>query len=456
MDITTLSLIGVIALAALFDFTNGFHDSANSIATVVATRVLTPRVAVAWAAGWNFVAFFIVGTAVADTVGETVNRRFYSIAVVFAALLAAVIWNFFSWHFGIPTSSSHALIGGLVGAALVKGGIDAIRASSVEKTAAFIVISPIAGLIFGGAMMLLLRALLFRARVVRTERAFRYLQLVSSGAISLAHGGNDAQKTMGVIAGLLVATGHLHQSGGTLPVPDWVALGCYLFIALGTLTGGWSIVRTMGSGITKLRPVSGFCAETGAAIALFGSTALGAPVSTTHTVAGSVAGVGTTNRNSTVDWSVFRKMAVAWVVTMPAAAVVAAIVYGLTQLPGRALSIIVLGVLIAGLLVLLWKSLRAAPRASDVEEDLDRQTEEEFPMLAGAGSIISRRSASKRKLPHRHHREEQSDSPTSAGGSPGSAKPEGPELSARQLGVQRKFLEDAKAVTADQAPQMSW
>ncbi|WP_267626164.1 inorganic phosphate transporter [Gordonia sputi] len=285
MDLTTLAVVGIIALAALFDFTNGFHDSANSIATVVATHVLKPKVAVVWAAGWNFLAFFLIGTAVADTVGETVKAQYYSVAVVFAALLAAVIWNFLSWHFGIPTSSSHALIGGLVGAALIKGGIDAIKASSVEKTAAFIVISPLAGLLLGGALMLILRAVLFRAPVLRTEKLFRWFQLASSGAISLAHGGNDAQKTMGVVAGLLVSTGHLTQTGSSLPVPDWVALGCYLFIALGTLSGGWRIVRTMGTGITRLRPVSGFCAETGAAIALFGSTALGAPVSTTHTVA---------------------------------------------------------------------------------------------------------------------------------------------------------------------------
>lgn len=445
VDLTTLSVIGIIALAALFDFTNGFHDSANSIATVVATHVLKPKVAVLWAAGWNFLAFFLIGTAVADTVGETVKSQYYSVAVVFAALLAAVIWNFFSWHFGIPTSSSHALIGGLVGAALVKGGIDAIKASSVEKTAAFIVISPVAGLLLGGTLMLVLRAVLFRAPVLRTEKLFRWFQLASSGAISLAHGGNDAQKTMGVVAGLLVSTGHLTRTGSSLPVPDWVALGCYLFIALGTLSGGWRIVRTMGTGITKLRPVSGFCAETGAAIALFGSTALGAPVSTTHTVAGSVAGVGTTNRNSTVDWAVFRKMAVAWVVTMPAAAIIAAAVYGLTQLPEVAASTIVLGVLIAALLVLLWRSLRSAPKAADVEADLDKEAEEEFPMLAGAGSIIP---GGRRTHPHihkpRHADTEETDEQTAD-------EPDGGDTA-----EQRKQLARLDKVTADQVPEMSW
>ena len=443
MDLTTLSVVGIIALAALFDFTNGFHDSANSIATVVATHVLRPKVAVLWAASWNFLAFFLIGTAVADTVGETVKSQYYSVAVVFAALLAAVIWNFLSWHFGIPTSSSHALIGGLVGAALVKGGIDAIKASSVEKTAAFIVISPLAGLLLGGALMLILRAVLFRAPVLRTEKLFRWFQLASSGAISLAHGGNDAQKTMGIVAGLLVSTGHLTQTGSSLPVPDWVALGCYLFIALGTLSGGWRIVRTMGTGITRLRPVSGFCAETGAAIALFGSTALGAPVSTTHTVAGAVAGVGTTNRNSTVDWSVFRKMVVAWVVTMPAAAIVAAAVYGLTQLPSLAASTIVLAVLIAGLLVLLWKSLRAAPTASDVEADLDKEAEEEFPMLAGAGSIIP---SGKPRRPHAHTTESDGDADA----------PGKDDAKAAKEAEQRKQLEELNKVTADQVPELSW
>ncbi|KNA91570.1 inorganic phosphate transporter [Gordonia sp. w5E2] len=443
MDLTTLAVVGIIALAALFDFTNGFHDSANSIATVVATHVLKPKVAVVWAAGWNFLAFFVIGTAVADTVGETVKSQYYSVAVVFAALLAAVIWNFLSWHLGIPTSSSHALIGGLIGAALVKGGIDAIKASSVEKTAAFIVISPLAGLLLGGALMLILRAVLFRAPVLRTEKLFRWFQLASSGAISLAHGGNDAQKTMGIVAGLLVSTGHLTQTGSSLPVPDWVALGCYLFIALGTLSGGWRIVRTMGTGITRLRPVSGFCAETGAAIALFGSTALGAPVSTTHTVAGAVAGVGTTNRNSTVDWSVFRKMVVAWVVTMPAAAIVAAAVYGLTQLPSLAASTIVLAVLIAGLLVLLWKSLRAAPTASDVEADLDKEAEEEFPMLAGAGSIIP---SGKPRRPHAHTTESDGDADA----------PGKDDAKAAKEAEQRKQLEELNKVTADQVPELSW
>ncbi|WP_197502317.1 inorganic phosphate transporter, partial [Gordonia sp. 852002-10350_SCH5691597] len=251
--------------------------------------------------------------------------------------------------------------------------------------------------------------------------------------------------SMGIVAGLLVSTGHLTQTGSSLPVPDWVALGCYLFIALGTLSGGWRIVRTMGTGITRLRPVSGFCAETGAAIALFGSTALGAPVSTTHTVAGAVAGVGTTNRNSTVDWAVFRKMVVAWVVTMPSAAIVAAAVYGLTQLPSLAASTIVLAVLIAGLLVLLWKSLRAAPKASDVEADLDKEAEEEFPMLAGAGSIIP---SGKPRRPHGHKADSHGDADASATGTD--------DAKAAKEAEQRKQLDELNKVTADQVPELSW
>jgi PiT family inorganic phosphate transporter len=325
VDVTLLAVIGLIALALLFDYTNGFHDSANSIATVVATRVLRPPWAVAWAAGWNFVAFFFVGTAVANTIGSTVRSEYFGLAVVFAALLGALTWNFASWHLGLPTSSSHALVGGLVGAGVSAGGLQAIKADSVEKTPLFIVVSPVAGLLLGGLVMLALRGPLRRADIDRTERRFRILQLASSAAVSLAHGGNDAQKTMGVIAALLVSSGHLAPlPDGTLPVPGWVVIAAYCAIAAGTSSGGWRIVRTMGQGITQLRPVSGFAAETAAAVAIFGSTALGAPVSTTHTVAGAVTGVGSANAGATVNWKVFGRLVIAWVVTMPAAALVAA------------------------------------------------------------------------------------------------------------------------------------
>jgi len=390
VDLALWTLVGLIALALLFDYTNGFHDAANSIATVVATRVLKPRWAVLWAAGWNLVAFFFVGTAVANTVGQTVDSSFFGPAVVFSALLGAVVWNFTSWHLGLPTSSSHALVGGLVGAGLAAGGLAAIKGESVEKTALFIVISPVAGLLLGGLAMTLLRLVLRRADVPATEKRFRVLQLASSAAVSLAHGGNDAQKTMGVIAALLVSTGHLTAADdGTLPIPLWVVLVAYAAIAAGTLSGGWRIVRTMGSNITQLRPVSGFAAETAAAVAIFGSTALGAPVSTTHTVAGAITGVGATNRGATVHWKVFGRLTVAWLVTMPAAGIVAAVAYWLTTGLPHPVSAVVITVVLLVLVGALVVALRAAPKAGDVQPDADEEIE--MPLRTGAGSVIDSR-----------------------------------------------------------------
>lgn len=384
MDTTTTALAGLIALALLFDFTNGFHDSANAIATVVATHVLRPRIAVAWAALFNFVAFLVVGTTVANTVGQTVRTEYFSLPVVFAALLGAVCWNYLSWWFGLPTSSSHALVGALVGAGLAHGGFAAIRGASVEKTALFIVISPVAGLLLGGAVMLSLRILLRHADVEVAERRFRFAQLASSAAVALAHGGNDAQKTMGVIAALLVATGHLSATGD-LHVPLWVVLAAETAIALGTASGGWRIVRTMGTSITKLRPVSGFAAETGAAIALFGSTAFGAPVSTTHTVAGAIAGVGSENRAAGVNWSIFGRVALAWLVTMPVAGSIAALVYwACTLLPGP-YNVTVMSIFLATLGVVLIVAIRRAPSAEEIEEQVER--EHEVPLRAGSGSL---------------------------------------------------------------------
>jgi inorganic phosphate transporter, PiT family len=386
VDVTLLAVVGLIALALLFDYTNGFHDSANSIATVVATRVLRPRWAVAWAAGWNFVAFFFVGTAVANTIGQTVRIEYFGLVVVFAALLGALTWNFASWHLGLPTSSSHALVGGLVGAGLAAGGLNAIMGESVEKTALFIVASPVAGMVLGGLVIGVLRLVLRRAGIRTTERRFRVLQLASSAAVSVAHGGNDAQKTMGVVAALLVSSGHLTpHPDGTLPVPDWVVLAAYLAIALGTLSGGWRIVRTMGQGITQLRPVSGFAAETAAAAAIFGSTSLGAPVSTTHTVAGAITGVGTVNRGASVDWRVFGRLAIAWIVTMPAAAAVAALAYLLSTAPPRPVAVPVMAVLLLVLVVALVLALRRAPKAADVEPGPDEELH--VPLRPGTGSI---------------------------------------------------------------------
>jgi len=390
VDLALWTLVGLIALALLFDYTNGFHDAANSIATVVATRVLRPRWAVLWAAGWNLVAFFFVGTAVANTVGSTVQAEFFGPAVVFSALLGAIVWNFTSWHLGLPTSSSHALVGGLVGAGLAAGGLAAIKGESVEKTALFIVVSPVAGLLLGGLAMTLLRLALRRADVPATEKRFRVLQLASSAAVSLAHGGNDAQKTMGVIAALLVSTGHLTAGeDGELPIPLWVVLVAYAAIAAGTLSGGWRIVRTMGSSITHLRPVSGFAAETAAAVAIFGSTALGAPVSTTHTVAGAITGVGATNRGATVHWRVFGRLTIAWVVTLPAAALVAAASFLLTTALPHPLSAVVMTLVLLVLTAGLVVALRSAPRAADVQPD--EGEEMPVPLRTGAGSVIDGR-----------------------------------------------------------------
>lgn len=305
--------------------------------------------------------------------------------MVFAALLGAICWNYLSWWLALPTSSSHALVGSLVGAGLAHGGPAAIRSSSVERTAVFIVLSPVAGLLLGGAVMLALRWFLRNADVVATERRFRFAQLASSAMVSLAHGGNDAQKTMGVIAALLVATGHAGASGDTLPIPLWVVLLAETAIALGTISGGWRIVRTMGTRITQLRPISGFAAETGAAIALFGSTAFGAPVSNPHTVAGAIAGVGSENRASSVNWSVFGRVAVAWLVTMPVAGIVAALAYWGATLPPEPYNIILMALILVALAGLLIVAVRRAPSAAEIEEETDQ--EHEVPLRAGSGSL---------------------------------------------------------------------
>jgi PiT family inorganic phosphate transporter len=369
MDLALLTVIGIVAVALLFDYTNGFHDSANSISTIVATRVLRPRWAVLWAAFFNFIAFAFFGTKVANTVGQTVKPGFASVAVIFAALLGAVLWNYLTWWLRLPTSSSHALIGGLVGAGLAKGGLEAIKASSVQKAALFIVISPVAGLLLAAGLMWLLNRWLGHHQESGNETVFKAGQLLSSAAVSLGHGTNDAQKTMGVIAALLVATGHLQASGDKLPIPLWVVLAAHTAIALGTISGGWRIVQTMGQRITELRPARGMAVETGAAVALFGSTALGAPVSTTHTVAGAVTGVGAVTRGVPVSWTVFGQMALAWVVTIPAAALVAAGVFALTQLGSHVLAGAALAILGLGLAIALWSGLQRTLRTREFEPD---------------------------------------------------------------------------------------
>jgi PiT family inorganic phosphate transporter len=328
MDPNLLAVVSLIVVALIFDYINGFHDAANSIATVVSTRVLSPGKAVMWAAFFNFVAAFTFGTAVAKTVGAgLVDISIVSFAVIFAALIGAIVWDLITWYYGLPTSSSHALIGGYAGAAIAKAGFAAIILSGWTKTLIFIVLAPLIGMTLGFLIMLA-NLWVFRGfSPGRVDHWFRRLQLVSAAAYSLGHGGNDAQKTMGIIAGVLVAGGYLGLVDGELPIPFWVIMAAHAAIALGTLSGGWRIIHTMGSKITKLQPVGGFAAETAGAISLFTATNLGIPVSTTHTITGAIIGVGSIRRLSAVRWGIAGKIVWAWVLTIPAAAGIASLVY---------------------------------------------------------------------------------------------------------------------------------
>ena len=319
----------LVILAIAFDFMNGFHDAANSIATVVSTGVLKPGQAVLFAAFFNLIAIFVFHLSVAATVGKgIVQPGVVDVNVVFGALIGAISWNFLTWYYGIPSSSSHALIGGIVGAVIAKAGVQSLVSGGVFKTVAFIFVSPMLGFLLGSLMMVLVAWVCRRATPSKVDRWFRRLQLVSAGAYSLGHGGNDAQKTIGIIWMLLIATGYTSASAA-LP-PTWTIVSCYLAIAAGTMFGGWRIVKTMGQKITKLRPVGGFCAETGGAITLFLATGLGIPVSTTHTITGAIVGVGSTQRASAVRWGVAGNIVWAWIFTIPASAFVAAIAYWLS------------------------------------------------------------------------------------------------------------------------------
>ncbi len=319
-------VILLVALALAFDFMNGFHDAANSIATVVSTGVLRPTQAVVFAAFFNFVAIFVFHLSVAATVGKgIVQPGVVDTHVVFGALVGAITWNVVTWYYGIPSSSSHALIGGIVGAVIAKSGTGALLAAGVGKTVLFIFISPTLGFLLGSLMMVIVAQVFRRAAPLRVDRWFRRLQLVSAGAYSLGHGGNDAQKTIGIIWMLLIATGY--TAAGEASPPTWVIVSCYVAIAAGTMFGGWRIVKTMGQKITKLKPVGGFCAETGGAMTLFLATALGIPVSTTHTITGAIVGVGSTQRASAVRWGVAGNIIWAWILTIPASAFVAALAY---------------------------------------------------------------------------------------------------------------------------------
>lgn len=316
----------LVALALMFDFMNGFHDAANSIATVVSTGVLKPGQAVIFAAFFNFIAIFIFHLSVAATVGKgIVQPGVVDTHVVFGALVGAITWNVITWYYGIPSSSSHALIGGIVGAVIAKAGAGALISAGIMKTVAFIFVSPLLGFTLGSMMMVAVAWIFRRARPSRIDKWFRRLQLLSAGAYSLGHGGNDAQKTIGIIWMMLIATGYVSASESS--PPTWAIVSCYAAIGAGTMFGGWRIVRTMGQKITKLKPVGGFCAETGGAMTLFLATALGVPVSTTHTITGAIVGVGSTQRASAVRWGVAGNIVWAWVLTIPAAAFVAAIAY---------------------------------------------------------------------------------------------------------------------------------
>jgi PiT family inorganic phosphate transporter len=353
-DTTLLLVIGIVVLALLFDYTNGFHDAANSIATVVSTRVLTPRAAVLWAAFFNFVAFLVFQTKVADTVGKIVDPSVVSEAVVFAGLVGAVGWNFLTWWLGLPTSSSHALIGGFAGAGIAKAGWHVINVESLEKTLLFIPLSPLIGLAIAFTIMVGIYWLFRHFSQWKVDRLFRRLQLVSAAAFSLGHGGNDAQKTMGIIAALLVGAGYLEMGpDGQLPIPLWIVLSAHAAIAAGTLSGGWRIVKTLGHRITALKPTGGFAAETAAAISLYVATFGGIPVSTTQTITGAIVGAGASRRLSAVRWGVARRVVFAWIVTIPAAGLISAVSYWLVamdnHLVGGAVLVLLLGAVLAAI-----------------------------------------------------------------------------------------------------------
>ncbi len=316
----------LVVLALAFDFMNGFHDAANSIATVVSTGVLKPQQAVLFAAFFNVVAIFVFHLSVAATVGKgIVEPGVVDHHVVFGALMGAISWNLITWWYGIPSSSSHALIGGIVGAVIAKAGASKLLGAGILKTVVFIFVSPVLGFLLGGLMMVLVAWLFRRATPLKVDRWFRRMQLVSAGAYSLGHGGNDAQKTIGIIWMLLIASGYANAADA-MP-PSWTIWCCYLAIGAGTMLGGWRIVKTMGQRITKLKPVGGFCAETGGALTLFIATAMGVPVSTTHTITGAIVGVGSVRNPSAVRWGVAGNIVWAWIFTIPASGFVAAIAY---------------------------------------------------------------------------------------------------------------------------------
>jgi PiT family inorganic phosphate transporter len=322
------ALIAIIALALVFDYINGFHDAANSIATVVSTRVLSPRQAVLWAAVFNFIAFFFFESHVASNIAKGVHANVVSLTLVGAGLFGAIAWDLITWWLALPTSSSHALLGGMAGAAIAKAGFGSLDPKLFIQAGIFIFVSPLMGMVIGAIMMRLVMAVFGRRSPSSVDKGFRRMQLVSAALYSIGHGGNDAQKTAGIIAAALIASGKLQTVPGQAPhVPVWVVLSCFAAMGLGTLSGGWRIVQTMGMRITKLAPVGGFCAETSGAITLFMATAMGVPVSTTHTITGAIVGAGSQWKLSAVRWGVAGRIVWAWILTVPAAAAISALVY---------------------------------------------------------------------------------------------------------------------------------
>ena len=369
MDLLLLSVIAVIALALLFDFSNGFHDAANSVATVVATRAMPARWAVWFSATCNFAAYFFVGTAVANTVAKTVKPGSVTVAVVFSALFAAIAWNYLTWHRGMPSSSSHAIIGGLIGAGLAAGGTGAVSWGTVQKTLLAIVASPAVALAVAALATLLVIGVQRVTKLPDDAKPFKVLQLVSAAAVSFGHGANDAQKTMGVIAALLAGAGYVtSKPGGSITVPEWVALASYAAIAAGTAWGGWKIIDTMGLRLTRLNARTGVAANIGATTAIFGATALGAPISTTHAAASSVIGAGAAARTGT-NWKVIGEMVTAWVATIPATAAVGWLVLKATRLP-TGLAVVVVGAAVVALVGAIGWAMAHAMGAREMEAEV--------------------------------------------------------------------------------------
>jgi PiT family inorganic phosphate transporter len=392
VDLLLISVVAVIVIALIFDFTNGFHDAANSVATVVATRALPAKWAPAFSATFNFLAYFVVGTAVANTIAKTVKSDYQGVAIAFAALFAAIAWNYVTWRFGMPSSSSHAIIGGLVGAGLAAGGLDAIDWSSVEKAAIGIILSPAVAFAIAFIAMYLVLGIQRVTKAHDDHPAFKGLQLVSAAAVSFGHGANDAQKTMGVIAALLLGAGYTQMGadGKTVEVPEWAALSAYTAIALGTLWGGWKIIETMGLKLTTLHANSGLAANIGATTAIFGATAVGMPISTTHAAASSIVGAGVGSGKG-ANWKVVGEMVVAWVLTIPAAATVSFLMFKLTQLPTVAAW---LGVSIVVTLFTVWAvwAMMHTIHAKDVEAEILRPEQLAEPLpghphLEGQGPV---------------------------------------------------------------------